>query len=58
MVQRLVLYEHPKDTAAFDKHYHEVHIPLAKRMQGLRKWTIGTGLGTPDGISSPSYTTT
>jgi uncharacterized protein (TIGR02118 family) len=35
MVQRLVLYEHPKDTAAFDKYYHEVHIPLAKRMQGL-----------------------
>ena len=45
MVKLLVLYGHPKDPAAFDKYYQEVHIPLAKRMQGLKKWTIGKVLG-------------
>lgn len=55
MVKLLVLYGHPKDPAAFDKYYQEVHIPLAKRMQGLKKWTIGKVLGTPDGQPCPYY---
>jgi uncharacterized protein (TIGR02118 family) len=25
----VVIYNTPKDTVAFDKHYHEVHVPLA-----------------------------
>ena len=29
------------DQAAFDRYYHEVHIPLAKKMKGLKGWTIG-----------------
>ena len=55
MVKLLVLYGHPKDPAAFDKYYQEVHIPLAKRMRGLKKWTIGKVLGPPDGQPSPYY---
>jgi uncharacterized protein (TIGR02118 family) len=55
MVKLLVLYGHPQDPAAFDKYYQEVHIPLAKRMRGLKKWTIGKVLGTPDGQPSPYY---
>ena len=55
MVKLLVLYGHPQDPAAFDKYYQEVHIPLAKRMQGLKKWTIGKVLGTPDGQPSKYY---
>jgi uncharacterized protein (TIGR02118 family) len=50
-----VLYGHPKDPAAFDKYYQEVHIPLAKRMKGLKKWAIGKVLGTPDDQPSPYY---
>ena len=45
MVRLLVLYGQPEDPAAFDRYYHEIHVPLAKRMQGLRKWTIGKVLG-------------
>lgn len=41
MVRLLVLYGHPADPAAFDAYYESIHIPLAKRMQGLKKWTIG-----------------
>lgn len=55
MVKLLVLYGHPQDSAAFDKYYQEVHIPLARRMKGLKKWTIGKVLGTPDGQPSPYY---
>lgn len=55
MVKLLVLYGNPQDPAAFDKHYHEVHIPIAKRMKGLKKWTIGKVLGTPGGEPAPYY---
>jgi uncharacterized protein (TIGR02118 family) len=37
----LVLYETPADPAAFDRHYREVHLPLARRLPGLRRYTVG-----------------
>jgi uncharacterized protein (TIGR02118 family) len=55
MVRLLVLYGQPKDPAAFDKYYREVHIPIAKRMRGLKKWTVGKVTGTADGTPSPYY---
>ena len=55
MVRLLVLYGHPEDPEAFDRYYDEIHIPLAKRMQGMKKWTIGKVLGTPDGGMSDYY---
>ena len=55
MVKLLVLYGHPQDPAAFDKYYQEAHIPVAKRMKGLKKWTIGKVIGTPDNQPSPFY---
>jgi uncharacterized protein (TIGR02118 family) len=55
MVKLLVLYGHPQDPAAFDKYYREAHIPIAKRMKGLKKWTIGKVIGTPDDQPSPFY---
>ena len=55
MVRLLVLYGHPRDPEAFDRYYREIHIPLAKRMRGLKRWTIGKVLGTPDGKPSDYY---
>ena len=55
MIRLLVLYGRPEDPAAFDKYYREVHVPLAKQMKGLKKWTIGKVQGTPDGIPSDYY---
>ncbi len=40
MMRFLVVYETPSDPAAFDLHYREVHIPLAKKLPGLRRYTI------------------
>lgn len=55
MVRLLVLYGQPKDPAAFDQYYHETHIPLAKRMKGLKKWTVGKVTGSADGQPPPYY---
>lgn len=55
MVRLQVLYGHPKDPAAFDKYYQEHHIPIARRMKGLKKWTVGRVLGSADGKPSPYY---
>lgn len=41
MVRFLVLYNQPEDPAAFDRHYREVHIPLTKKLPGLRRYTLG-----------------
>lgn len=40
MVRFLVLYQTPTDVEAFEKHYFEVHVPLAKRLPGLRRYTV------------------
>jgi uncharacterized protein (TIGR02118 family) len=47
----LALYEAPADPGAFDRHYREVHIPLLRRLRGLRRYSVGRDLtalhGTP-----------
>ncbi len=56
MPARLVaLYGHPTDTAAFDQYYTATHIPLAKKIPGLRAYAVSHGgLGAPDG-KAPYY---
>lgn len=49
MVRFVILYDVPADTAAFDAHYHDVHLPLAKKLPGLRRYTISRGLTTVQG---------
>ncbi len=36
----LVLYSTPTDPAAFERHYRDVHAPLAKTLPGLRRYTL------------------
>ena len=43
MAQVLVLYNTPADPAAFDRYYHETHIPVAKKIPGLRSYRINKG---------------
>jgi uncharacterized protein (TIGR02118 family) len=53
MAEVVVMYKTPKDAAAFDKYYAETHIPLAKKMPGLRKYQLSKGpVGTPAGPSA------
>jgi uncharacterized protein (TIGR02118 family) len=44
MVRLLVLYNPPEDPVAFDKYYNEIHIPLAKQLPGLVRYTISRNL--------------
>ncbi len=55
MVRLTVLYGHPADPAEFDRYYREVHIPLAKKMQGLKGWTIGKCQAAEVGEKPPYY---
>jgi uncharacterized protein (TIGR02118 family) len=43
MARMVVIYKQPKDPAAFDKHYFEVHVPLAKQLPGLRSYEVSKG---------------
>lgn len=49
MVKLVVLYKKPADVAAFEKHYHEVHTPLAKKMPGLKRLEVAHMTGSPGG---------
>jgi uncharacterized protein (TIGR02118 family) len=43
MARMLVIYKAPRDPVAFDKHYFDIHLPLAKQLPGLRKYEISSG---------------
>src|SRR3981081_3539697 len=52
MAGMVVIYRTPKNVEAFDKHYFETHVPLAKKIPGLRKYEISQGpVVTPAGPS-------
>jgi uncharacterized protein (TIGR02118 family) len=49
----VVIYRTPKNIEAFDRHYFETHVPLAKKIPGLRRYELSDGpvvtpLGNPD----------
>ena len=53
MASLIVLYKKPTDPAAFDKYYFEKHIPIAKKIPGLRRYEVTKGpIMTPGGPSS------
>lgn len=52
MAKLVVLYKTPANPDAFDAHYSSTHIPLAKRIPGLRRYEISDGpVATPQGAS-------
>jgi uncharacterized protein (TIGR02118 family) len=52
MARLLVMYGIPQDPAAFDTYYAATHVPIAKKIPGLRKYEISRGaIGTPAGAS-------
>jgi uncharacterized protein (TIGR02118 family) len=49
----VVIYRTPKNVEAFDRHYFEIHVPLAKKIPGLRKYEVSDGpIATPVGTSN------
>ncbi|MBN8961514.1 MAG: EthD family reductase [Rhizobiales bacterium] len=52
MARVVVMYKTPKDAAAFDKYYADIHTPLAKKIPGLRRLELSKGpVASPAGPS-------
>ena len=43
MAKLVVLYKTPKSTDAFDRYYFATHVPLAKKLPGLKKYDVSKG---------------
>ena len=43
MARMVVIYRTPKDPKAFEEHYFNVHVPLAKKLPGLTKYETSKG---------------
>jgi uncharacterized protein (TIGR02118 family) len=53
MVKAVVLYGHPEDPEAFERHYAETHTALAEAIPGLRRFEAARGFATTDGSPVP-----
>jgi uncharacterized protein (TIGR02118 family) len=52
----LVLYNKPADPAAFDRYYFETHVPIAKKVPGVRSYVVSHGpLNVLAGSESPYF---
>ena len=52
MAKVLALYKRPASIEAFDKYYFANHVPIAKKIAGLKRYEISSGpVGTPQGPS-------
>lgn len=51
MNKLIAIYKIPNDIDAFEKHYNEVHAPLAAKVPGLKELRINKITGTPRGAS-------
>ena len=49
MVKLIALYKKPADVSAFESHYREIHVPLAKKMPGLKRIELSHMTGSPGG---------
>jgi uncharacterized protein (TIGR02118 family) len=43
MAQMIVIFKKPRDPGVFDRHYFEVHVPLARQLPGLRRLETSRG---------------
>lgn len=51
MVKLIAIYRKPDNVQEFDRHYNEVHAPLAEKMPELIKLEVNRIYGTPMGES-------
>lgn len=55
MFQLTVLHNHPADPDKFDRHYHQVHIPIAQKVPGVRRFTVTKTVPDADGKPPAHY---
>jgi uncharacterized protein (TIGR02118 family) len=54
-VKLTVVYGTPDDAAEFERHYFDVHMPLAQKLPGLQRTEIAKVTGGPGGSPSPYH---
>jgi len=54
MIKMVALYRKPENPGEFDRRYFEEHLPLARKMPGLRKLEVAKMSGAPQG-ETPYY---
>jgi uncharacterized protein (TIGR02118 family) len=54
MTKLTILYGYPEDPEAFEKYYHEVHLPLAGQMKGIERLELTRFRPGPDDLR-PAY---
>lgn len=53
MAKLVALYKKPSDAAAFNAYYFSTHVPIAKKIPGLRRYEVSAGpVATPQGDST------
>ncbi len=57
MVKLTVIYDNPADAEAFEKHYHGVHMPLAGKVNGVKRVELAKVFPKEDGSPTPAYRT-
>jgi uncharacterized protein (TIGR02118 family) len=55
MAKLIALYKKPADVAAFEKYYYSTHVPIAKKVPGLRSYEVSTGPVTSGAGESPYH---
>ena len=56
-VKLTVVYDNPKDPAAFEKHYKDVHVGLAGKIPHVTKAELAKVFPKEDGSPTPAYRT-
>ena len=51
----VTLFARPEDPDAFMRHYHEVHLPLARQIPGLQRLEVARVTGDAMGGESPTF---
>ena len=53
MVKLVALFKKPTDTISFEEHYNNVHVPLVKKMPGLKQLELSKVTGGP--MTTPQF---
>lgn len=56
-VKLTVVYDNPKDPAAFEEHYKGVHVPLARKIPNVKRAELAKVFPKEDGSPTPAYRT-
>ncbi len=43
MARMVAVYKQPQNPEAFNRHYYDVHVPLAMKIPGLQKYEVSKG---------------